>query len=107
MADLEREGRYYILAPRHEALVFKEAIAALQKPDLLTESPGNLSFHSICLIKRFFKCQNTFKKTLPVRLELTIYRLTVCRLNQLGHRSKFLKWGPLFQMPFLTRWLSL
>jgi hypothetical protein len=45
VANLEREGRHHILAPRHEALVFKEAIAAPQKPDLLTESPGNLGFH--------------------------------------------------------------
>ena len=40
-------------------------------------------------IRQFFNWSLAVKKSSPVRLELTIYRLTACRLNQLGHRDTF------------------
>jgi len=36
MANLELKGRHDVFAPRHEALVLKEAIAAPHEPHLLS-----------------------------------------------------------------------
>jgi len=45
VADLKLKGRHDVFAPRHEALVLKEAVAAPQQPYLLSQRTWYFSLH--------------------------------------------------------------
>jgi hypothetical protein len=45
VANLKLKRRHDVLTPRHEALVFKEAVSAPQKPYLLTERARDFRLH--------------------------------------------------------------
>jgi hypothetical protein len=46
VADLKLEGRHDVFAPRHEALVFKEPVAAPHEPYLLSQRTWYFKLHN-------------------------------------------------------------